>query len=515
MRCYKPKLGTKPNKKHDPKTVISAIEAVKSGSMTIGAAAKHFKISKSALHRKVTGKGLNSKGGQKLLSSEFEEELVNCLLACSDYNMMLTIPEVQLFVKYFIDHKGWNIKKFKNNRPGVDWVRRFLRDNRKITNRMCPNVKKVRYNQSPESLNRYFDNLEVSVKDVPACNIINYDETNFTDDPKAKFMLMRRGVKYPSNEMNFSKSSTTVMYAGSAAGVMVPPYVIFKATHLYASWCSGGPKGASYNRSQSGWIDGLIFVDWLKCHLIPWIKQNCDPGIKVLIGDNLSSHISPEALKLCDENDIRFVLLEPNSTDKCQPLDVAVFRPVKILWRKILGEWKEAHLEIHNTLPKEKFPALLKQLVDKTDSTITANLVSGFKACGIFPCDRNEVMKDFNMILSPDELGGSLVTYLKDQRQVKMAKADSLKVSRGKKLNLEAGKSVKEEDLAKFVQQKAKPKGKKRAVKVTNKESNKRAKKVAVSDLPVDGLSAEATPGPSSGGMSTLKNYRIKKNNNL
>ena len=118
--------------------------------------------------------------------------------------------------------------------------KKIPRDNKQVTNRMCPNVKKVRYNQSPESLNRYFDNLEVSIKDVPACNIINYDETNFTDDPNAKFMLMRRGVKYPSNEMNFSKSSTTMMYAGSGAGVMVPPYVIFKATHLYATWCSGG-----------------------------------------------------------------------------------------------------------------------------------------------------------------------------------------------------------------------------------------------------------------------------------
>ena len=463
MRTYKTKSGGKPNKKTDPKIVESALQAVKDG-MGIRKAANHFGISKSSLQRKCSNKGLKENGGQTSLSPEFEAQLVDCLLTCSDFNMMLTVQEVQMFVKYYLDHMNIKIKRFKNNRPGIDWVHRFLRDAKKLTNRICPNVKKVRYNLSPEKLNKYFDNVENSLEGVPPSNVINYDETNFSDDPGASKMLMRRGVKYPSKEMNFSKSSTTVMYAGTADGKLVPPYVIFKSTHLYKNWCIGGPKGTSYNRSKSGWIDGIIFIDWLEKHIIPWMKANCAEGIKVLIGDNLSSHISPEVTKLCEQNEIRFVLLEPNTTHMCQPLDVAVFRPVKRLWRNILKEWKESNLNTQTTVPKEKFPALLKKLVNLSADTIGSNLQSGFKACGLVPANRNEVMKAFNKLVNPGDLPNTLTQYLQDQRQNKIAAANTIKIKKGKWLAVEAGKSVKTEDLEAILEASvpAKKKAKKR-----------------------------------------------------
>jgi len=51
--------------------------------------------------------------------------------------------------------------------------------------------------------------------------------------------------------------------------------------------------------------------------------------------DNLSSHLTPEVIEKCKEND-----KPPNSTHLTQPLDVALFHPMKMAWRKILGEWK-------------------------------------------------------------------------------------------------------------------------------------------------------------------------------
>ena len=64
-------------------------------------------------------------------------------------------------------------------------------------------------------------------------------------------------------------------------------------------------------------------------------------GPIVLIGDNLGSHFSKKVLQYCDENEIRFLCLPPNSTHFCQPLDVAVFRPAKAEWRDILDNWRK------------------------------------------------------------------------------------------------------------------------------------------------------------------------------
>ncbi len=72
---------------------------------------------------------------------------------------------------------------------------------------------------------------------------------------------------------------------------------------------------------------------------LPHVKRQ--PGRKVLVGDNLSSHLSLEVIQLCREHDIMFTCLPPNSTDKMQPLDVGLFAPLKHSWRKLLKGYSD------------------------------------------------------------------------------------------------------------------------------------------------------------------------------
>lgn len=64
--------------------------------------------------------------------------------------------------------------------------------------------------------------------------------------------------------------------------------------------------------------------------MLPILRRQ--EGTKVLIGDNLSSHISLDVLRACEENSIKFIALPPNATHLLQPLDVAYFRPMKVKW---------------------------------------------------------------------------------------------------------------------------------------------------------------------------------------
>ena len=109
----------------------------------------------------------------------------------------------------------------------------------------------------------------------------------------------------------------------------------------------------------------------------------------MIIGDNLSSHFSHLVVTEAANHNIRFVTLPPNTTHLCQPLDVAIFRPVKIAWRNILDNWRRES-RIKGSIPKNQFPALLKSLCDRLSAD---NLVAGFRASGIFPLDRKEVLK--------------------------------------------------------------------------------------------------------------------------
>ena len=107
--------------------------------------------------------------------------------------------------------------------------------------------------------------------------------------------------------------------------------------------------------------------------IIPWCRRNESP--KVVIGDNLSSPFSPDIIRLCEENSIRFICLAPNSTHLLQPLDIAFYGPMKRKWRIILKDWKMRNQSL-STLPKDSFPKLLKELMASLN---LENLKSGFK----------------------------------------------------------------------------------------------------------------------------------------
>lgn len=63
-----------------------------------------------------------------------------------------------------------------------------------------------------------------------------------------------------------------------------------------------GRPGTRYNRSKHGWIDPVTFEEWFVTQLLPVMRKQ--EGKKVMIGDNLSSHLGLKVLKLCKENQV-------------------------------------------------------------------------------------------------------------------------------------------------------------------------------------------------------------------
>lgn len=84
-----------------------------------------------------------------------------------------------------------------------------------------------------------------------------------TDDPGRRKILTQRGTKYPERVLNSTKASISIMFAASGDGTILPPYTVYKSKHLDDSWRIGGPKGARFNRSLSGWFDSMCFDDWI------------------------------------------------------------------------------------------------------------------------------------------------------------------------------------------------------------------------------------------------------------
>lgn len=193
-----------------------------------------------------------------------------------------------------------------------------------------------------------------------------------------------------------------------------------------------------------------MFEDWFVQVVIPFCRGR--NGKKVIIGDNLSSHLSPLVVQLCLDNDIEFAFLPKNSTHICQPLDVAFFKPLKVSWRKILGAWKVKHTGAP-TLPKADFPKHLKLAVDSLKSS--HNLKAGFKKCGIYPFSREELLSQLpeehaaetqEAAGNKESVSATLIEFLKEKRFGNPDDGERV-VKRTKAIQVQPGKSVSLEEL--------------------------------------------------------------------
>ena len=347
--------------------------------------------------------------------------IVNHLIVVGEWGFPFSSLDLRLLVKSYLDRSSRRIKRFKENLPGLEWARSFLKRHKKeIRPHISQNIKTKR--------------AEMNKEDFEPENIMNYDETNLSDDPGQEKLIFKRGKKYPERVMNYAKGSTSIMFcvAASLCRIQSNSYV----EHL-DSWSGGGPKGACFNRSKSGWFDALSFDDWFRSIVLPWARQK--EGRKVIIGDNLYSHFSLDVISLCEEHNISFVCLVPNSTHLSQPLDVAFYGPLKRKWRNILKLWKVKNPCL-TSLPKDSFPMLLKELVGSLN---TDNLISGFRACGIYPFNPKEVITKLPQSegatsASVSNISSAVLEQLKRMRCPDVNK----KTERRKWVSVEPGKSV-------------------------------------------------------------------------
>lgn len=112
-------------------------------------------------------------------------------------------------------------------------------------------------------------------------------------------------------------------------------------------------------------MDGNTFREWFTTSFLPHAKRL--QGRKALLGDNLSSHMDNDVLRMCAENGIDFICLVSNSTHICQPLDIGFFRPMKEAWRATLTEWKLQNLRL-SSVPKDMFLILLRKTLNNMDA---------------------------------------------------------------------------------------------------------------------------------------------------
>ena len=442
-RNYKKRQdGVRQYANYTEESLAEAVAAVTNGSLSQRKAQERYNIPRSTLQNKLGAKHKKNIGTPTVFTHHEEEIFTTrCIILCN-WGFPVNLLDLRMIVAGYLTKQSRVIKKFKNNIPGDDWARNFMA-RWELSHRLVTNIRRKRAKITKQQLEEYFTNIEKELQDVPASNIWNYDETNLRDDPGKKKFVVKRGCKYPELVMNNTKMSYSIMFCGNASGQVLAPYAVFKSKHLYYEWTMNGPKGARYNRTKSGWFDEATFEDWFFSMMLLQLKKQ--DGKKVIIGDNLSSHLSESVVQACKENNISFLSLLPNATHMLQPLDVAFFAPLKKLWRNLLREWRITPCgRKTGTLGKEDFSTLLTKLVSQLLVNAAENLKGGFRKCGLVPFNPEvyDTLPIANVMSPRKAMDQSVLGILQELRGDDEEEPGPSNSKKRTKLDVQPGKSV-------------------------------------------------------------------------
>ncbi|KAJ4437827.1 hypothetical protein ANN_13765 [Periplaneta americana] len=311
--------------------MAKAIEAVEEG-MPTATAAKKFGVPRVTLCYKTSGKSpkVCRFGPATVLSDDEEKILVQWLLstACLQYPVTKEILHPEL------------------------------------SERVAQNLTTARANLTEEQVRNWFSEVHKYLRDKSILDItndpnrvFNADESAFFLQPKGEKVITKKGSKVVYSIGNDEKENLTVLMTANAAGKLAPPMIVFSYAKIPSLIANSIPTTWGIGRSESGWMCGPTFYEYMTNVFYPWLIQEEIQRPIIFFIDGHVSHMTLNLSQFCSENGIELIALFPNSTHLLQPMDVAVFGPLKKKWKVSVKKWRLANSG--NKLKKENFGPVL------------------------------------------------------------------------------------------------------------------------------------------------------------
>uniref|UniRef100_A0A2S2Q4Q0 DDE-1 domain-containing protein n=1 Tax=Sipha flava TaxID=143950 RepID=A0A2S2Q4Q0_9HEMI len=280
---------------------------------------------------------------------------------------------------------------FSNNRPGKKWFYSFLSRHKILSQKHSEYVNRARGSVTEIKIKNWFKEVHeilgenASILEDPS-RVFNMDETCFNLAPKGELIIGERGRNVYDEHTNSNKENVTTLFGTNALGKWAPPLTIFKYERIPAALVKSAPSGWGIGKSETGWMTSETFFEYMANMFLPFLNEENIIRPVIVFLDGHKSHLSLHLSKFCRENGMILVALYPNSTHILQPLDVAVFGPLKSRWKKIVKQWR---IEKEKEISKIDVPTALSQII--YDKEMTSNIKSGFRTTGIYPYNSDNV----------------------------------------------------------------------------------------------------------------------------
>ncbi|XP_043461954.1 tigger transposable element-derived protein 1-like [Leptopilina heterotoma] len=400
MVRYRERITMKP----DDNKINLAIEFVREGYSVRGAA-KRFGIPLQTLRQRLKGCKTKSEAhmAQRVFNCEQEQQLEEYLLKSAKLFYGLSIHQLRTLAFQFAQRlkaaksikkipASWFPKNDEKPAASRDWTEGFMKRHPKLTLR-CPVStslgRAIAFNA--HIVQEFFDLYEKirQSHQYTAATVWNMDETGLNTVHKTKYVIAQKGQRCVSAISSGERgTNVTLTMAVSAAGEKIPPFFVFPRVNMKDKFLLHSNEDAKGVANGSGWQTANTFCKFLLHFKQHAIKASTKRTLLIL--DNHESHMTIEALEFCKQNNIDLLTLPPHTSHKLQPLDRGVFGPLKSYYANQCNAWMFNHPSVPIAI--ENVAELATEPILKGASSV--NIISGFRATGIWPFNRNIFTED-------------------------------------------------------------------------------------------------------------------------
>ncbi|XP_058827314.1 uncharacterized protein LOC131687258 [Topomyia yanbarensis] len=336
--------------KYSDEQLQLALVAVKRG-MSIRKAGLEYDIPFTTLRDKIRMKytGGARPGKSPVLSYDEELRIAEWVPLMARAGFPVTLKQVRICVAQFLKR----IKRdtsFNNGIPGQKWVELFLKRHPELFRRKPSTLARYRATIQEDQIRAWFDEVRSYIRDenleyLLKCSdrIFNLDETAFELVVRKRKCLSTKDTKHLYSVWgNNDKESYTALFTASASGKLLPPLLLFPyKSRLPGEVIRSAQADWGIGKTDSGWMTGNAFYEFLKNIFQPWLEQENIPLPVLLFVDGHKSHATLLSTEFCKKFNIILVCLFPNSTHLTQPLDVSFFGPLKKRWEDQLLDFRQ------------------------------------------------------------------------------------------------------------------------------------------------------------------------------
>ena len=177
----------------------------------------------------------------------------------------------------------------------------------------------------------------VSEHGIVTDDIWNMDETGVQINVGKDQMVVTKQRKAHYFSLPTNRESATAVEAISAAGRVIPVFLILSGTMHMANWyrLKELDKDTVIGTSPTGYSNDELSMAWIQ-HFETHTRKGTVGSKRLLLMDGYGSHYTQEFIQHYDNNSIIPFGFPPHSTHLLQPLDVVVFQPLKHYHAKAL-----------------------------------------------------------------------------------------------------------------------------------------------------------------------------------